>query len=142
MFGPILRCKLSSKMVLMMQMTFINFAKIISTSASSLYVSKYSICFTKLKFLAANLKGQTLEIVPSLAISGKPAAARPHKSLHTNHSHTSTHCTVPTQHLHNEMKWLQCRAVLIMLYLKRFYSSYRNNHVHPGFDLLEGTVVE
>ena len=68
-FGPILRCKLSSKMVLMMQMTFINFAKIISTSASSLYVSKYSICFTKLKFLAANLKGQTLEIVPSLAIS-------------------------------------------------------------------------
>ena len=56
-------------MVLMMQMTFINFAKIISTSASSLYVSKYSICFTKLKFLAANLKGQTLEIVPSLAIS-------------------------------------------------------------------------
>ena len=52
----------------MLMIVFVNFANMISTS-TSLHVSKYSICFTQLQFLAANLKGQTLEIVPSLAIS-------------------------------------------------------------------------
>ena len=77
---------------------------------------KYSICFTKLNVLAANLKGQTLEIVPWLTISENQQRRDLIKAciLHSIEHSSIEHSSIS---LRNEIKVLSLHIDIDITYL-------------------------